>query len=48
MKVGKVVEKLAKDVGADVTLAGYVRYQLGEGIEKKEDDFAAEVASLTK
>ena len=48
MKVGKVVEKLAKDVGTDVTLAGYVRYQLGEGIEKKEDDFAAEVASLTK
>ncbi len=48
MKVGKVVEKLAKDIGADVTLAGYVRYQLGEGIEKKEDDFAAEVASLTK
>jgi elongation factor Ts len=48
MKVGKVVEKLAKDVGADVTLTGYVRYQLGEGIEKKEDDFAAEVASLTK
>jgi len=48
MKVGKVVEKLAKDVGTEVTLAGYVRYQLGEGIEKKEDDFAAEVASLTK
>ncbi len=48
MKVAKVVEKLAKDVGADVTLSGYVRYQLGEGIEKKKDDFAAEVASLTK
>ena len=48
MKVGKVVEKLGKDVGAEVKLAGYVRYQLGEGIEKKEDDFAAEVASLTK
>ena len=48
MKVGKVVEKLGKDIGAEVKLAGYVRYQLGEGIEKKEDDFAAEVASLTK
>ncbi len=48
MKVGKVVEKLAKELGADVTLSGYVRYQLGEGIEKREDDFAAEVASLTK
>lgn len=48
MKVGKVVEKLAKDIGSDVTLSAYVRYQLGEGIEKKEDDFASEVASLTK
>jgi len=48
MKVGKVVEKLAKDIGSDVTLAGYVRFQLGEGIEKAEDDFASEVASLTK
>ena len=48
LTVGKVVEKLAKDIGKDVTLSAYVRYQLGEGIEKKEDDFAAEVASLTK
>ncbi len=48
MKVGKVVEKLGKDIGAEVKLSAYVRYQLGEGIEKKEDDFAAEVASLTK
>jgi elongation factor Ts len=30
--------------GAPVKIAGYVRMQLGEGIEKKEDDFAAEVA----
>ena len=47
-KVGKVVEALAKEIGGQVTLAAYVRYQLGEGIEKKEDDFAAEVASMTK
>ena len=47
-KVGKVVEALAKDVGAPVTLVAYERFQLGEGIEKKEDDFAAEVASMTK
>ena len=46
-KVGKVVEALAKELGADVTLAEFVRYQLGEGIEKREDDFAAEVASMT-
>ncbi len=47
-KVGKVVEALAKELGSAVTLAAYSRFQLGEGIEKKEDDFAAEVASMTK
>jgi len=39
---------LAKEVGGQVTLSAYERFQLGEGIEKKEDDFAAEVASMTK
>ncbi len=47
-KVGKVVEALAKEVGGKVELAAFTRYQLGEGIEKKEDDFAAEVAAMTK
>jgi elongation factor Ts len=47
-KVGKVVEALGKEIGGQVTLAAYSRFQLGEGIEKKEDDFAAEVASMTK
>ncbi len=47
-KVGKVVEALAKEIGGQVTLTAYSRFQLGEGIEKKEDDFAAEVASMTK
>ena len=47
-KIGKVVEALAKEIGGQVTLAAYARFQLGEGIEKKEDDFAAEVASMTK
>ncbi len=47
-KVGKVVEALAKELGTAITLNSFVRYQLGEGIEKKEDDFAAEVAALSK
>ena len=47
-KVGKVVEALAKELGSPVTLNRFVRFQLGEGLEKKEDDFAAEVASLSK
>jgi elongation factor Ts len=47
-KVGKVVEALAKEIGSPVSLNRFVRYQLGEGLEKKEDDFAAEVAALSK
>jgi len=47
-KVGKVVEALAKELGTEIKLNSYARYQLGEGIEKKEDDFAAEVAALSK
>ena len=47
-KVGKVVAALAKEIGADIKLNSYVRYQLGEGIEKKVDDFAAEVAAMSK
>jgi elongation factor Ts len=44
-KVAKVVENAAKDIGAPVKLAGFVRFQLGEGVEKEESDFAAEVAA---
>ncbi|HKJ72872.1 MAG TPA: translation elongation factor Ts [Alphaproteobacteria bacterium] len=44
-RVSKVIEQLAKDVGAPVEVAGFVRYALGEGIERKEADFASEVAA---
>jgi len=44
-RVSKVVEQLSKDVGAPVEVAGFVRFGLGEGIERKESDFAAEVAA---
>ncbi len=47
-KVSKVVAALGKEVGAEVSLTRYERFQLGEGIEKREDDFASEVASLVK
>ena len=43
-KVKDIVADLAKSVGADVKLTAFVRFGLGEGIEKKEEDFAAEVA----
>ncbi|MFC4295033.1 translation elongation factor Ts [Novosphingobium tardum] len=43
--ISQVVEKAAKDAGSAITLKDYVRFQLGEGIEKEETDFAAEVAA---
>ena len=39
------VGRAAKDAGAPISLKGFKRFQLGEGIEKKESDFAAEVAA---
>ena len=47
-KVSKVVEAAGKDAGAEIKLTGFVRFALGEGIEKKEEDFAAEVAAAAK
>ena len=44
-KIEDVVAAAGKDAGAPVALSAYVRFQLGEGIEKKETDFAAEVAA---
>jgi elongation factor Ts len=44
-KVKAVVEKVAKEVGTPITVAGFLRYSLGEGIDKEESDFAAEVAA---
>ena len=43
--VAEVVAAAAKEAGAPITLKSFVRFQLGEGIEKKESDFAAEVAA---
>ena len=47
-KVKAVVADVAKELGTDVKLASFVRFALGEGIEKKNEDFAAEVASCMK
>jgi len=43
--VAEVVSAAAKEAGSPITLAGFIRFQLGEGIEKKQEDFAAEVAA---
>jgi elongation factor Ts len=47
-RIAQVIENAAKTLGAPVKLTGFVRFQLGEGIEKAECDFAAEVAKMAK
>ena len=42
--VAKYLEEVSKEVGATVTIKEFVRFETGEGIEKKEEDFAEEVA----
>ena len=42
--VGKYVEAVAKEVGTSVAIKGFVRFETGEGMEKKEENFAEEVA----
>jgi elongation factor Ts len=44
-RVSAAVEKAAKEIGAPVKVTGFRRFALGEGIERKETDFAAEVAA---
>ncbi|MED5305268.1 MAG: translation elongation factor Ts [Pseudomonadota bacterium] len=44
-RIADVVANAGKEAGADIALTGYVRFNLGEGIEKEETDFAAEVAA---
>lgn len=44
-RIADVVAKAGKDAGADIALTAFVRFNLGEGIEKEETDFAAEVAA---
>jgi elongation factor Ts len=46
--ISEVVAKAGKEAGAAIVLKDYVRFQLGEGIEKEETDFAAEVAAAVK
>jgi elongation factor Ts len=46
--IEQLVAETGKQVGAPIRVAGFVRLALGEGVEKKEDDFAAEVAAMTK
>ncbi|MCL2663916.1 MAG: translation elongation factor Ts [Oscillospiraceae bacterium] len=46
--VGKHIEEMAKKLGGKIKINSFTRFEKGEGIEKKQDDFAAEVASMVK
>lgn len=48
MKVGKYVEAAAKEAGIDLKIKAFYKYEKGEGIQKREDDFAAEIDKLVK
>jgi len=47
-KISDVVVKAGKEIGSNVILKGFVRYVIGEGIEKEEDDFVADVVAATQ
>lgn len=46
--VGKYIENAAKELGGSIKVVDFVRFEKGEGIEKRVDDFAAEVAGMVK
>ena len=45
-RIKEVIENAAKEIGAPIVLKNFVRFELGEGIEQEEKDFAAEVAAV--
>ena len=48
MNIEEYTAKVAKDIGTEISISNFVRFEKGEGIEKKEDDFASEVAGMIK
>ncbi len=48
MTVEKYVQSVAKELGAEIRLVDFYRYDKGEGLQKREDNFAEEIASLVK
>ena len=48
ISVQQYTNNTAKELGGSIAIKEFVRFEKGEGIEKRQDDFAAEVASMTK
>lgn len=47
LKVGQYVEKTAKELGGEIRIVKFYRFEKGEGIQKREEDFAEEIAKMT-
>jgi len=47
LKVGQYVDATAKELGGNITVTGFYRFEKGEGIQKREENFAEEIAKLT-
>ncbi|MBQ8717840.1 MAG: elongation factor Ts, partial [Clostridia bacterium] len=47
MKVGKYVDVTAKELGGKIAIVDFVRFEKGEGIQKREENFAEEIAKMT-
>ena len=43
--IEQVIDEKSKEFGGKITITNYIRYEVGEGLEKKSEDFAAEVAA---
>ena len=48
MSVSKYVASVAKELGGSIKVTGYVRFDKGEGLQKREEDFAAEIAKMVQ
>ena len=48
ISVGKHVEQKAKELGGEIEIARFVRFEKGEGLQKKEENFAEEIAKMVK
>ena len=48
MTVAKYVESVAKSLGKSIKVTGFVRHDKGEGLEKREEDFAAEIQKMVQ
>lgn len=48
LTVQKYTDKVAKELGGSIVITGFTRFEKGEGLEKRQDDFASEVANMVK